>query len=799
MHVCSDMNANFSFGFSLAGDGPAALHDDSPLKDTDNSVLAAPACMLSSWKCAKVTIDFVDPISQFSIRAGDDVRIDWGRSTPLRICVSHLSQADDAESLHGNVPPSILRPYRTDRDNFDETHSGLSSTNETATVHDAIWTSSLALTSSPHFSAVPLSLEPGLDTLVWPLTSQEFLSRFYRRSAYCIHAAGSRLAPLRDDLAGFDVPRLVQACSRVVVWMKDKRTGRMQYLESAPEQALACFHAGHSLYFNPSLEVQRKYLLPLCVDLGMGAFGATADGGIGGDIEVFAVNGKHVSPWHWDAQDNFTIQLKGTKRWSVALSGISEPVSNLHVSSGNAPALQFDRRLHSTYHPSYLDPPADAPSLTSGVRSSAGMSGGISASDDGGASPPAGSRVVSVTLRPGSVLYTPAGIWHRVEAEEEEGSLHINFSLSGGGRWADFVLKRLGPALWRDPLWRQRIATGSIPAAFADISAGVQAVSATAAGTPTTSQAPSNTVTPASPANVCGSEMLPQPQHPARAHAARLLDSMRSLLATLTPEDLLPDALLDAQLALDEHGRSSGSGRGSRKRAREALDSDGDASGLSASNGAIGEGRSDDVDPASVLYPSLLVTMAPGPQLCKEDRRAASSAAIAGEGKPYATVLGAWVQGAPDAPAPRFVRSPLAYFELPPELHRQVGRTTGAGIGSDAKSPAGFVSLCVFSGVLGRGAGGLGALDGSVGGTEPDYRVPLKLHSALVPAVLRVAGMGAGTVVSAAQLLASVVTDRPAGAASVGQGLDEPALRGAVASLVRVLCYSGVLRLHAET
>lgn len=70
--------------------------------------------------------------------------------------------------------------------------------------------------------------------------------------------------------------------------MRDKGSGRMQYLESSPETALACYAAGHSLYFNPPLEVQRKWLLPLCLDLGLGPFGATADGGIGGDIEVFA-------------------------------------------------------------------------------------------------------------------------------------------------------------------------------------------------------------------------------------------------------------------------------------------------------------------------------------------------------------------------------------------------------------------------------------------------------------------------------------------------------------------------------
>lgn len=76
----------------------------------------------------------------------------------------------------------------------------------------------------------------------------------------------------------------------------------MQYLDSPPpEVALACYKAGHSLYFNPDIDFQRKWISALAQDLGYG-FGATLDGGIGGDVEVFAVAGRHVTPWHFDAQ-----------------------------------------------------------------------------------------------------------------------------------------------------------------------------------------------------------------------------------------------------------------------------------------------------------------------------------------------------------------------------------------------------------------------------------------------------------------------------------------------------------------
>jgi hypothetical protein len=69
-----------------------------------------------------------------------------------------------------------------------------------------------------------------------------------------------------------------------------------QYLESNADVATSCYRAGHSLYFNPSLDLQASLLKTLAKDLGMG-FGASLDGGMGGDVELFAVAGRHLTPW----------------------------------------------------------------------------------------------------------------------------------------------------------------------------------------------------------------------------------------------------------------------------------------------------------------------------------------------------------------------------------------------------------------------------------------------------------------------------------------------------------------------
>ena len=178
-------------------------------------------------------------------------------------------------------------------------------------------------------------------------------------------------------------------------------------------------------------------------------------------------------------QENFTLQLRGTKKWSIALSGeqtewaapstysvngaeltcpfsvcsdtnispqfnlgvipalytpsfiagLPDPVSNLHVSSANRGSVAFDRRVHATYHAGHLQPPSYGISCggssSASRASSAGTSTNYAAADDasttGAPAPPSSpsAEVATFTLRPGSILYTPAGLWHRVEAEGE--------------------------------------------------------------------------------------------------------------------------------------------------------------------------------------------------------------------------------------------------------------------------------------------------------------------------------------------------------------------------------------------
>ncbi|GAB5036456.1 Hypothetical protein NocV09_04000110 [Nannochloropsis oceanica] len=322
-----------------------------------------------------------------------------------------------------------------------------------------------------------------------------------------------------------DIPSLLEQAHRIVVWMKTKTktqrpelsdngkkssgdsssTGKsststsskrrkktdvalpeMQYLDNAPASvALACHRAGHSLYFNPPPSLQHPYIHSLCLALGLlpllpSPGGPAGPAGREGDMEIFAVRPPHHTPAHWDSQHNFTIQIRGRKQWVVSKSGLSEPLSNHHPSSSNHRAKEQDLALHIAcgYPQDRLLPPHLSHGDVCG-RARQAQNHPLPRSLPSFAPPSSSSS--SFVLRPGAVMYLPAGWWHAVtalsdeedgeeveeeegeggEEEEEEDCLSVNMSLDPC-RWRDLMTGSMGPLLWgggaggEDQGWRER-------------------------------------------------------------------------------------------------------------------------------------------------------------------------------------------------------------------------------------------------------------------------------------------------------------------------------------------------------
>lgn len=271
----------------------------------------------------------------------------------------------------------------------------------------------------------PPILAPGLSCLIWPMHPVEFMTKIWQKKAYVVQGCGERLQKVKQDFMNYDVEQLVSQASDCVVWMKTT-DGKIQHLYADNKTAYHCYLAGHSLYFNPPVALQKSYIKQLAEDLGAN-FGLKKDDGFGGDIEIFAVRGKHVTDWHFDAQENFTIQLTGRKRWSIS-PGVFCPVTN-HTNPKNIATEKYDehRKVHASYAPAAdVEPPKDF------------------------------SQAQTFVLRPGSVMYVPAGYWHHVTCDSDEGSLSINFSMSTSS-WLDLLMNSLGQHLWKYQHWRENI------------------------------------------------------------------------------------------------------------------------------------------------------------------------------------------------------------------------------------------------------------------------------------------------------------------------------------------------------
>ncbi|KNC86841.1 hypothetical protein SARC_01034 [Sphaeroforma arctica JP610] len=405
----------------------------------------------------------------------------WEKSSDFSLCVTDSSNVDivGPEGHVGReyfVPPSVVRLVRSRTDEKSQTLKNDTVTNTDSILHyDSTWLkASCVLGYDLPYSNTPSLLEPGLECFVWPLSADTFMKNVFQQKALVVHGTGQRLEELRKDFHDLDVEEMVQEASRVVVWMKTKQ-GKMQYIDAGPDIAINCYRAGHTLYFNPSLDVQRKYFDALTDSLGMKCidFGMNRVDDFGGDIEIFAVDRAHDTPWHFDAQENFTIQLRGTKRWSVCKSDLKDIVTNLHPDSTNIEAVYNDYKTHSGY---------------TGTRPTAPKEG----IDD----------IYTFVLRPGSILYAPAGMWHRVQCENEDGgSLSMNFSVDGR-RWADLFASRLQPLLWKNAGWRGRI-----------------------------------------------QDMNPKK---ARETLNGLLEKLKDTVSRLTADDFLPPAILDSNAVSDE-------------------------------------------------------------------------------------------------------------------------------------------------------------------------------------------------------------------------------------------------------
>lgn len=215
------------------------------------------------------------------------------------------------------------------------------------------------------------------------------------------------------------------------------------------DTALALFHSGHSTYCRapPFLE---SLLVPALLEntgLGCGQYNLNSNNSLGrGEIEIFqSATPGQVTEWHYDFQENFTLQLSGRKKWTLQHSTIESPLPRAvtpHYASESVVegqllaarlATSMDDRRPGEISLFQFGPP-NAPQFHNARGSPK-----------------------QVIMNPGDVLYFPAGMWHKVEVLEPGVSLNISLM---GTSYANLVCQSLQQLLLqRSPAWRQTVLT----------------------------------------------------------------------------------------------------------------------------------------------------------------------------------------------------------------------------------------------------------------------------------------------------------------------------------------------------
>ncbi len=229
-------------------------------------------------------------------------------------------------------------------------------------------------------------LEPGLRALLGCDDLWTFFSEFFGRRHMAFEHPPEALQHLVEDLGSVDLRALLEGPRRPEINLS--RADRDDWFSTAStEQALAAYAEGFTAYFH--VGQLRPRLLPW-IDAIAEAMGVHFDEV---DLSVFASPPGSVTPIHYDARQNLTLQLVGEKRWRLGENRRAQSPRH-NWAPGMAPS------------PHWRPGPWD-----DGPEQAGGLDG-----------------LESITLSPGQGLYVPGGHWHAVESIGH--SLAITYSVN---------------------------------------------------------------------------------------------------------------------------------------------------------------------------------------------------------------------------------------------------------------------------------------------------------------------------------------------------------------------------------
>jgi hypothetical protein len=237
-----------------------------------------------------------------------------------------------------------------------------------------------------------------LQTWLHPLSLSDFLEQHWTRHAYWSETGSERLKSTEELLPDVDLVTLLDyATHPIKAWYLDDNVP-VYSLSLGRKEAFHAYRAGLTLYFHLDTSVSARIIRELSRDLARPSFLFK--------VSIFATRRGGRTVPHVDGNENFTLQLQGTKLWKISAG---EEWPGLREKSPNGDLFRILQQPESWNHIEHFE------------------------------------------MHPGAILYCPAKYWHTVETIED--SLSLNISIETKYTWADALLPAIRAALVKHPDW----------------------------------------------------------------------------------------------------------------------------------------------------------------------------------------------------------------------------------------------------------------------------------------------------------------------------------------------------------
>jgi len=248
-----------------------------------------------------------------------------------------------------------------------------------------------------------------LESLIAPLTTEQFFSDYWPERVYASHGELERLPGMFRSPVLRDIESLSGHYHGRVLFTRGRESSFMVPAENGCPKTL--FDMGLTVYLDniqPCLPKSPMVLQALERNLGIPPGTAR--------IGAFASPPGDGASCHYDTEDVISIQLTGTKAFHVApVEEVRYPIG-MQYSPGAAPYSDLYPQVAGRF-PDWKD-----------------------------------AKFECIEMRPGSVLFMPRGTWHRTEADEP--SLSVTIAMRPPSA-AEVILENVRWLLLQDASWRK--------------------------------------------------------------------------------------------------------------------------------------------------------------------------------------------------------------------------------------------------------------------------------------------------------------------------------------------------------